>query len=273
MALTSAETAPALVLSGRKSFATTALAMCTLLIAVHVFPDFPLVVAANRDEFLGRPATGPFVWPARPPVVAPKDEQAGGSWLGFGAGGLFVGVTNRWRFPVDPGRKSRGALVMDALAAPNARALAADLAGLDGRLFNAFHLVYADREAAFLTASDGERATQAPLPPGVHVVTEQGLLPEDVPRVRRVLSRWNRDVAGRASPDFAALQALLAEHGPDPREGPCVHIEGLAYGTRSSAILALGSSLAETRFFWAEGPPCRTPFEERPDLVAALAAS
>jgi len=246
--------------------------MCTLLLARACFAGFPLVVAANRDEALRRPARGPFVWPTQPRLVAPRDEQAGGSWLGLNAAGLFVGVTNRAQFPPDPSRSSRGALVIEALAEESARALAARLADLPPRKYNAFHLVYADREDAFLTACDGATLTHRPLLPGVHVITEQSAEPRASRRQARLLSRWERDIAPAGAPDFAALQALLAEHaeGDDPRDGTCVHHDAFGYGTRSSALLALGPSFSESRFFWAEGKPCQAPFEDRQDLLSAL---
>src|SRR5579871_991767 len=96
--------------------------MCTLVVALGQFPGFPLVVAANRDEKLDRPATPPRIWPGAEPFIAPRDEVAGGSWLGFNRHGVFVGITNRFGVPPDPTKKSRGQIVIDALSAPSARA-------------------------------------------------------------------------------------------------------------------------------------------------------
>src|SRR5580700_6303093 len=97
--------------------------MCTLVVAVGQFPGFPLVVAANRDERLDRLATPPRLWPGAMPFVAPRDEVAHGTWLGINAAGLFVGITNRFGVPADPTKASRGGIVLDALSAPDARAL------------------------------------------------------------------------------------------------------------------------------------------------------
>src|SRR5690349_8113988 len=102
--------------------------MCTLIAAVRQFPGFPLVIAANRDEFLGRPSTPPRLWSGEAPFLAPRDEQAGGTWLGLTPTGMFVGVTNRFGVPKDGKRSSRGMLVVDALRKPTAAALHADLA-------------------------------------------------------------------------------------------------------------------------------------------------
>src|SRR5262249_49106759 len=81
-------------------------AMCSWVAAVAVFPEWPLVVAANRDERLDRAASGPRLWPGSPPFIAPVDEVAGGTWLGLNWFGLFVGVTNRFGVGRDDKRES-----------------------------------------------------------------------------------------------------------------------------------------------------------------------
>ena len=78
----------------------------------------PLVVAANRDEYLDRPAEGPALRQlASGRVLASRDARAGGTWLGLSETGLFAALTNRPCPEPDPQRRSRGLLVHDALAA------------------------------------------------------------------------------------------------------------------------------------------------------------
>src|ERR1700691_1210480 len=116
------------------------MAMCTLAVAVGVSPSIRLVVAANRDEMLARPAVPPFLWPGAPRVISPRDEVALGTWLGLNEHGLFVGVTNRAGAPPDRSLRSRGILVAESLRARSAAALHARLADLDPRAYNPFHL-------------------------------------------------------------------------------------------------------------------------------------
>ena len=242
--------------------------MCTLAAFVGVSPSLPLVVAANRDELLARPAITPFLWPGTPRVLAPRDEQAGGTWLGLNEHALFVGITNRAGAPPDPTRRSRGALVTDALSAPSAAALHARLAGLDPHAYNPFHLFYADRESAHLTWSDGEALHREDLGPGLHVITERSFGAGADARgatVRRLAEAFGGD----RSP--ASLGSLLANHADDLFSAVCVHADALGYGTRSSLVLTLGATWAETRWWWAQGKPCVTPFEDQGALVAALA--
>ena len=69
--------------------------MCTLIVLHRCVPGRPLVVAANRDEFLDRPAEGPALRSSRTgPIVAPRDLKAGGTWVGVSARGVFAGLTN-----------------------------------------------------------------------------------------------------------------------------------------------------------------------------------
>jgi hypothetical protein len=242
--------------------------MCTLVAIVRASEVYPLVVAANRDERLARPASGPRAWPGER-FVAPRDEQAGGTWLGVSARGLFVGVTNRFGAVNDPARDSRGTLVVEALRHDSAAAAHAALATLPPRRFNAFHLLYADAQAAFMTWSDGDALQQAALEPGVHVVTERSLGGDDHGRTERIL----RALPASGAPEPDLLMSVMRRHDEaNPVAGTCVHVPVFGYGTRSSMLLYLGDPPAKSRIFWAEGSPCEHPYEERPDLVAALAA-
>ena len=151
--------------------------MCTLILAHRVWSDAPLVAAGNRDESLSRPAGAPRIWWQQPiPILAPVDQQAGGTWLGVHAEGLFAGVTNRvGTGPPDRDRPSRGLLVLTALEERTAERAAARVLGLDPGRFNRFHLLLADRASAFLIWADEGRVESVELSPGVHVVTERSL--------------------------------------------------------------------------------------------------
>ena len=245
--------------------------MCTIAAAVDRFPGFPVVIAANRDEVLDRPATPPFIWPGDVAFLAPRDDQAGGTWMGLNARGLFIGIANRFRSPRDRSRGSRGHIVSRALEMPNVEGLHAKLSGVDPRAFNAFHLFYADvTGAAGVTWSDGERLSQQRLGPGVHAITERSFGADTVDRAPTIVARWPAPLPDD-TPDVRALQAMLAHHDErDPLATLCIHLPEYNFGTRSSAILMLARDLAASRFWWAEGSPCRNPYVERSELVRAL---
>lgn len=264
--------------------------MCTLVLGFQLDRRWPVVVVANRDEQLDRPSEG---WALRglgsartdrvpwPACAAPLDVQAGGTWMGVSARGVFAGVTNhfvRLGWKPDPTRRSRGDLVPLALAAASATAAAERLAALDAAQWNPFHLAVADAAAAFVWWYDGEDQGLTPLEPGLHVVTERDREGRG-PRAERIRARWP------AEPTLPRLRELLVHHGPEGGRGSgieelvrlldrgdatCIHGDPV-YGTRSSAILRLATDLAASELFAAEGRPCAAPHEDRSDLLLSLA--
>lgn len=227
--------------------------MCSVLVASGVVPGEPIVVVANRDEQLDRPARAPFRWPQG--FVAPRDEQAGGTWLGIAKAGFFVGITNRFLGPRDTTRASRGELVVQALAQGSVREVHEAMRRIDARRYNGFHLVYADATDVLVTVGDGETLAQLELGRGVHLVTERsfdGAKHLDTKRRARALAAWARG---------GERTKLLAEHDAEDILGStCIHLPELRYGTRSAMVWN------GTEIRWAEGPPCTTPFviiEER----------
>src|SRR5690606_9123164 len=248
--------------------------MCTLLVQHRPDAAHPLVIAANRDEQLQRPAEPPALRTEGPiPYVAPRDLQAGGTWLGLNARGLFVAITNRHGAPPDPRRRSRGELVVQALSAPDAATARASLSELRPGDYNGFHLLHADAHEASLTWSDGTTLHQERLAPGaVHALTERSFTPDAEARAARGLAAWP---AAEEAPTAEALETLLGLHAePDaahPLFAPCVHLDTLDYGTRSATVLRVARRLEQSDWRWAEGPPCRTPFHDLGSLLRALA--
>ncbi|WP_440991224.1 NRDE family protein [Haloarchaeobius baliensis] len=240
--------------------------MCTLTLAWRVF-DEPVVVAANRDELLERPAVGPAVVETDPVVVAPRDEEAGGTWIGYNEHGVFVGVTNRWLDSPLAGERSRGLLVRDALrqeSAADAAELVADAVAEHG--YQGFHLVVADEHDARLLSWDGELTVTA-FDPGVHVVVNVGADEEfDIPERRREPGERQAEAVqlvraeleprdgetAREWRDRAA--AVLGDH----EFGVCVHDPDGRFGTRSSSLIVLGD---DPTYHFANGPPCETEHE------------
>jgi len=243
--------------------------MCTLAVAFQTDRRWPLVVAANRDERLGRAAEG---WDLREPAdgpryAAPRDLLAGGTWVGVSARGLFAAVTNYHLpsgSPSDPRRRSRGELVGKALRHGTAEEAREALLRQEAASYNPFHLVVADANRAFLWRYDGEAAAAEDLGSGLHVVTEHA--PEDAgPRGTMVHAHWPLDH------DALRLRQLLAVHAPGPA-ATCIHADPL-YGTRSAAVLRLAASLAASELYTADGRPCTSPFVDRSRLLTALAGS
>lgn len=244
--------------------------MCTLAVSFRSDRRWPIVAAANRDERLGRPSEG---WTLRRgkngiAYAAPRDLEAGGTWMGVSSRGVFAGLTNYHRPSgqgPDPARRSRGDLVTLALDQASAAAARAALAAVEAGHYNPFHLLVADRGAAFLWWYDGESSSFEEIPPGLHLVTESS--PHGrCPRGEAVRSRWPVDVA------LPRLREILASHSAEPMTGACIHLDP-HYGTRSSAVLRLADSLAHSELYAADGRPCESPLEDRSSLLLSLAGS
>jgi hypothetical protein len=232
--------------------------MCTLVLMQR--PGELLAVSGNRNELLSRPSSGPRLENG---VLAPRDEVAHGTWLGLNRHGLFACVTNRRGAMIDPARRSRGLLVLEALQARSATGLHTALRQLRGDRHNGFHLVYADLRDAFVTWSDGATLSQAELPKDrVCVITERSFGAGEGARERDVTAAF----AGLA-PEVHAWRAPMTVHAAAPLESACVHADAVGYGTRSSLQLMLGPDSA--RMLWTDGHPCVNPASD----ISALALS
>jgi len=233
--------------------------VCTFVLAWRVF-DSPVVVAANRDETLDRPADPPGAFARDPLVVAPRDREAGGTWIGYNECGVLAGITNRWG--VDrAGERSRGLLVGDALGEPSAAAATETVrTSVAAHEYAGFNLVVADADSAVLLEYDGTLRERC-FEPGVHVVVNVGAddgveIPDgraDAGRrqargVRRAREELHPEDGETADGWLNRAAEVLADHD----YGFCVHGDG--FGTRSSSLIAVGDD-PEYRF--VDGPPCR----------------
>ncbi|WP_331232861.1 NRDE family protein [Natronorarus salvus] len=228
--------------------------MCTLIVAWCVFSD-PVVVAANRDEALDRPASVPHAWGEGSGIFAPRDECVGGTWIGTNDAGLFVAVTNRRVEIEGGGERSRGLLVADALGYESAaEAIDHVVAETDGATYSGFNLLIADAERAALIEWDGTR-TLTEIDPGIHVVVNDGQ--PGVERKRRGVEKLVEPRNGESTEEWLVrVRSVLVDHDL----GTCVH--GEEYGTRSSSLVRVDrEGNADWRF--APGPPCETEYASR----------
>lgn len=242
--------------------------MCLIGVAFH--PGRELVLAANRDEFHGRPSAPAGPWPDAPGVFGGRDLRSGGSWLAVAARGRLAAVTNvRRMVPPRPGAPSRGALVADfvrgdagaAQYAEGLRAGAMAHSGFNLLLYDGRELLYVDNHPDFEVAA---------VAPGVHVVSNDQL---DTPwpkslRLKAVLERTTEP---------AALFEALADRRPAadaelPDTGVGLALERMLsppfiaspeYGTRCSSYVRIGAGAIEfeERRFDSAGRPAGTTRE------------
>lgn len=256
--------------------------MCLLVMLAQAHPDLPLVVAANRDELLDRPAVAMTVLrESGPRILGGRDELAGGTWLAVNEAGVVAGLTNR---PTPGGRdlakRSRGELPL--VLAPHtsaAAAVEAFVAAVRPTDYNPAWLLVGDREAAFEidVTGEGDEVVVTPLPPGVHVL-ENRPMHSASPKSEHVRSLLT-DVAGLdEEPMLRRLAAALGDHVVPPNavadeyppevKAACVHTE--RYGTRSSCLVTVPADPARVPTVRsADGPACSGVYTDATALWAA----
>jgi uncharacterized protein with NRDE domain len=226
-------------------------------------------VAANRDEYLARPAEGPDLrLGGRFPIAAPRDLQGGGTWLGLNTEGLFAAITNRPVAERDDTRRSRGLLVLDALEASSAREAAEQLVGLPADAYNPFNLLVADGEQALVVVYEGRPELRA-LEPGAHVIGNADPDDRSNAKVARLLDEVEQVAEQPDDQVVDALSALCRSHDGkgSALNDTCIHAGG--YGTRSSTLLHLSTG-SQAGWWFADGPPCRTSYEDVTPLLREL---
>jgi len=223
--------------------------MCLILVAWQTHPDYPLVVAANRDEFFARPTAPAAFWSDAPQVLAGRDLEAGGAWMGVTRTGRFAALTN-FRDPTQTrsDAPSRGSLVADFLTGDEAPGDYLRRVEQFGRRCNGYNLLVGDGTKLWW-ASNVAGESRA-LEPGVYGVSNH-LLDTPWPKVGAGKTALKRALDGL--PDDRALFSLLLDDGvhPDaelPQTGVPLEWERLlssafvkspGYGTRSSTVLCV----------------------------------
>lgn len=245
--------------------------MCTLVILRRPGDDWPLLLAANRDEMRHRKARPPARhWPDRPEVVAGLDCSGGGSWLGMNDHALVAAVMNREdSLGPAPGKRSRGELVLEALDHAEAKSAAGALADLHPDAYRPFNLVVADAKDAYWLRHGGDGEIRVhPIPPGLHMLSATELDDPGYPRIRSHLDRFRAAlVPDPQQGDWEEWKCLLASRAcpvhADPTSAMNLDLPN-GFGTVSSALIAVPaySAIASSPFWLhAEGPPDRAPFE------------
>jgi uncharacterized protein with NRDE domain len=185
--------------------------MCLVVIAFDADPDWPLLLAANRDEFHARPAREADWWPEDAGILGGRDLLAGGSWLAVHRDGRFATVTNyRDAAPRREKLRSRGDLVMGFLRSSGSPM--EYLASIDGAAYDGFNLLAGNaEELGYLSNQVSEPCR---LEPGIYGIAN-GRLDSPCDKVRRSKARVRRLLADETVGE-ASLLCLLGDRERAP---------------------------------------------------------
>jgi len=240
--------------------------MCLIFVSYHHHPDYPLIVAANRDEFYARPSTPIHEWPDQPGVIAGRDQDKGGTWLGFARDGRFAAVTNFRSGQANENRLSRGQLALQLLTSEQPDHFINDELARTAPDYNDFNCLFYYRKQLYYLSNKAD-SHQAILSPGIYGLSN-ALLDTPWPKLIRGKAAFSRAIT--SVPDEPALWRTLADQtlaadNELPQTGVSQDWEKLLssrfiqsphYGTRSSHLLfwsATGTATFKERRFNASG--------------------
>lgn len=255
--------------------------MCTLALYIRQFENYPLVIAANRDEHFSRPTASPKMWPGDPPILAGKDLTAGGTWLGVNGRGIAAGIVNRKAKVENKGApRSRGLLCLDMLRSASIAEARKALTRQSTETHQPFLLLAAQADAAFAAYNSEAEVHLNDLPPGLHVFGNTSFTNDDAKKLDRARNLFivaaeslgpllERDISLDSA--VGVLRTVLSDHTPvenfDAKGALCVHASDADYGTVSSSVIFLSNRDRNFHFYHAPGPPCRTEFRPVPPLA------
>ena len=230
--------------------------MCLILFAYDVHPVYKLIVAANRDEAYARPTAAVDFWSDAPNVLAGRDLEKMGTWMGVTTSGRFAALTN-YRNPQETtkGKRSRGEIVSNFLKGnEHPKSYIENIAHGDSS-YPGYNLLTGNLDELFYSSNVGRKVEK--LKPGIYGVSNH-LLDSDWPKVRIGKTELQRAVdEHRDKPELVdELFSILknADPAPDdslPNTGVGLELERVlsplfikteGYGTRSSTVCLLGDA-------------------------------
>lgn len=245
--------------------------MCLILFAwqdsrVKAQTGHSLIVAANRDEFYNRPAAPAHFWKDAPQILAGKDLQAGGTWLGISTDGKFAALTN-WREPLEPqstGYRSRGELIKTFLDQTGTVNLDEYAQAIESSFdeFRGFSLLLSNQEQLILLSNRGPIRSQI-LEPGMYSLSNASL-DATWPKNVRGKKLFSKAVQNSVFSDESLFEVLKDSHIAEDDELPetglpkdreqalsPIFIQAGDYGTRCSTVVCRNHqqiTLAERTF-------------------------
>lgn len=225
--------------------------MCLILFAYKMHPKYKLIVAANRDEAYARPTAPAAFWEDVPELLAGRDLEKMGTWMGVTTSGRFAALTN-YRDPSEQaaGKRTRGELVADFLKGSDRPETYLQKMAQRRLEYPGYNLLAGDLEELYYYSNRGNHPVK--IEPGIHGVSNH-LLNTDWPKVEKGKEGLKKIISGN-SPDLAERLFNHLENtdpAPDhilPSTGVSLEWERLlspmfikseGYGTRSSTVILM----------------------------------
>jgi uncharacterized protein with NRDE domain len=225
--------------------------MCLILFAYKVHPKYKLIVAANRDEFYQRPTAPAYFWEDDPDILAGRDLEKMGTWMGVTKMGRFSALTN-YRNPKEDsnGKRSRGELVLDALQYKGDIKDYMENLVINKDNYPGYNLLAGDRNVLYYYSNVGQELLE--VSPGIYGVSNH-LLNTEWPKVQMGKAGLTEIITTKQTDLVEPLLTLLqkADQAPDeklPKTGVSLELERMlspmfikseGYGTRSSTVMLM----------------------------------
>jgi hypothetical protein len=241
--------------------------MCLLITLTGVDPEFPILVAGNRDELRARKSAPPGLFVgARHRILSPRDRVAGGTWIGVNEAGLFAGLTNLAGVPRREGTTSRGSLPHLALDQDGIdAAVEAVRESVSARRFDGFQLLLSDGRGARVLAQAGGVIDERRFDGGAVVISNEHRVGQLVLPGLEAAAAPGLGVEER----LERLRSLLLDTGE--RSGHRILKRGGEYGTVSSSLIAVHRGDPDGLIWrFAPGPPDETGYRSYGNLSRRL---
>jgi hypothetical protein len=231
--------------------------MCSIVILNHSHKEFPLIIAANRDEDYARPSAGVQVLENNPLIIGGKDLLKGGTWLAVNKHSLFVAITNQGGY--DNTKESRGQLVLDLLKSETCSDLINRVEEIEPARYNGFNLVFGNQDEVYVAHSYIlPSMVLSKLDSGTHLITSDIKFSGEASVKATYLHKHYSHSVGESNwlECYKKLKATLAnsEKGFKVKSRKKAGVIS-GYSTVSSSILAFDANgLARFKFFDRKSP-------------------
>ena len=225
--------------------------MCFLLFSINDHPEYPLILAANRDEHYRRPTQSAQFWEEHPNLIAGRDLSQGGTWLGITKSGRLAALTN-YRSPESKqdDRPSRGHLVSDYLQNNESAASYLEKLSKTDQQYNGFNLIVGTIERLYYYSNKAKQVQI--IDKGIFGLSNH-LLDTPWPKIEYGKQHFKTLCDPENHPDPKQLFALLSSRDLAPqgklpdtgvgleleRKLSSIFITGGNYGTRCSTVITV----------------------------------